>query len=72
MFGFRKKRIALPSFPSATSEKRLSDEEYNRLKQMYEAYAMALLEKIGRKGEKSLSKKEKAFLADYAKSGYLK
>ncbi len=72
MFGFWKRRKRRHTPPTVPTGERLSDEDYNRLKRENEAYAMYLLQKISRKGEKSLSGTEKAFLDRYARSGYLR
>lgn len=53
------------------SGKSVSDEDYNRIRKEQEDYAMQLLDKISRHGEKSLKKSEKAFLAAYGKSNFL-
>lgn len=51
--------------------KSVSDEEYNRIRKEQEDYAMQLLDKISKHGEKCLKKSEKAFLSAYGKSNFL-
>ncbi len=72
MFGFLKRKRSCPGPMSAEEAPNRSDEDYNRQKRDSEAYAMALLQKISRKGEACLSEKERAFLKNYAKSSYLR
>lgn len=53
------------------SGKSFSDEEYNRIRREQEAYAMQLLQKVGKGGQDSLDADEKAFLDAYSQSNYL-
>ena len=49
----------------------MTDEEYNRIRRQQEAYAMRLLEKVGKHGKGSLDTDEKAFLEEYSRSNYI-
>lgn len=53
------------------SGKSMTDEEYNRIRRQQEAYAMRLLEKVGKHGKGSLDTDEKAFLEEYSRSNYI-